>query len=140
MNPALPDARWSPAIRSHRRFMGQAPASPDILTVLVFKDGQAIGNVPLEIMFQNGESKAGSTDAGGTFVTTYTQAQRGQATIRITPPGNVEDLGEGSAQGVQLAGGPSEVKFQLVGSGGAGPALVGIGLAGVLYALVLAPF
>jgi hypothetical protein len=138
MNPLTPAARWSPAIRSRRPFIGQA-APADIVTVIVYKDGQALAGVPVEIMFQNGESKTGTTDAGGTFVSSYTQAQRGQGTVRIAPPEGVEDLGEGTAQGIGLTGGPAEVKFQTVGVGGASP-LVGIGVAGALYALVLAAF
>ena len=138
MNPVLPDARWSPAIRSRLRSMGQAP-SPDIVTIAVYKDGKGLGGVPVEVMFQNGESKTGTTDAGGIFVAPYTQAQRGQAVVRITPPGDVEDPGEGVAQGAALAGGPNEVKFQLIGISEGSP-LVGVGIVGGLYALVLGAF
>lgn len=137
MNPVRLGARWSPAIHSRRPYMGQAaPVAPDILTVVVRKDKSPLAGVAAEVMFQNGDSKTVTTDAGGTVVVPYTSVQRGQAVIRITPPGGVEDLGEGTAQGIDLKGGPAEVSFALVGMGGS--TLVGLGVAAAIYGLVLA--
>lgn len=139
MNPVMSAVRWSPAIRSSRRFIGQAQAQTDIVTILVYKDGKALSSVPIDVVFQNGDSKTGITDAGGTFVTSYTPAQKGQAVVRITPPEGVQDPGEGTAQGIDLKGGPAEVKFQLIGESSGSP-VVGIGVAVALYGLVLAAF
>lgn len=133
MNPVLPAARWSPAIHSRRPFIGQPFVG--ILTVLVQKDGIPVSGVPIEVMFANGEASNGVTDNGGSLAVSYTSAQKGQAIVRIMPPEGVEDIGEGSAQGVDLKGGPAEAKFDLVGIGGS--PFVGIGIVGVLYSLVL---
>jgi len=137
MQPVRLGARWSPATHSRRPYMGQAaPVAPDILTVVVRKDKSPLAGVPVEVMFQNGDSKTMTTDAGGTIVLQYTAAQKGQTVVRITPPGGAEDLGENSAQGVNLKGGAAEVAFDLVGAGGS--PLVGLGIAGAIYGLVLA--
>lgn len=137
MNPVRLGAKWSPAIHSRRPYMGQAaPVAPDVLTVVVRKDSLPLSGVPVEVMFQSGDSKTMTTDAGGTIVLPYTAAQKGQTVVRITSPGGVADLGEGSAQGVDLKGGPAEVAFALVGMGGS--PLIGIGIAGAIYGLVLA--
>jgi len=138
MNPATPGARWSPALHSRRPYIGQAqaPATTDVLTVGVNKDGKPFAGAAVEIMFMNGDASNGVTDSSGRFSVPYTAAQKGQAIVRITPPADIEDLGEGSTQGVDLKGGPVSVKFDLVGVGGS--PLVGVGIVGALYGLVLA--
>ena len=143
MNPVLPSARWHPTIYSRRPYMGQGQTPPQpfgTLVVHVQKDGKPFAGAEIEIMLMNGESKKGTTTAEGIFPLPYSQAQQGQAVVRITPPADVQDLGEGSAQGVDLKGGTSDVKFELVGTGGAayGPSpVLGLGVAGGLYALAL---
>jgi hypothetical protein len=121
-----------------RRFIGQAapPVSTDILTALILKDGSPLSGVPVEAMFQSGDGANGVTDAMGKFSTPYNMVQTGQAVVRITPPEDVEDIGEGVAQGVDLQKGPVSVQFNLVGVN-AGSPLVGLGIAGALYGLVL---
>lgn len=137
MSPVRLGARWSPAAHSRRPYMGQAvPVAPDILTVVVRKGNSPEQGVSVEVMFQNGDSKTFTTDAGGTVVVPYTTAQRGQTVVRITSPSGVEDLGENSAQGIELNGGAAEAAFALVGTGGS--PLVGLGIAGAIYGLVLA--
>jgi hypothetical protein len=76
------------------------------------------------------------TDDKGKFAVVVTPAQKGQAVVRITPPEGVEDIGEGSAQGVDLTGAAAQVQFDLVGVS-AGSPLAGIGVVGGLYALAL---
>lgn len=140
MNPALPGARWHPTQHSRRPYIGQgastAPVAPTTLTALVLKDGAPLAGVAVEVMFQSGESANGVTDGAGKFVAPVTAAQKGQTVVRITPPEGVEDIGEGSAQGVNLTGASAQVQFDLVGVSVARP-LVGIGVAGALYGLVL---
>lgn len=138
MNPALPGARWHPTMHSRRPYMGQpaAPTPPPTLTALVLKDGSPLAGVAVDVMFQSGEAAKGVTDGTGKFVTPVTAAQKGQAVVRITPPEGVEDIGEGSAQGVNLTGASAQVQFDLVGVSMAHP-LVGLGVAGLLYGLVL---
>lgn len=147
MNPVTPAARWSPALHAQRRFMGQLPTgtppvapapSTDVLAVSVTRDGSPLAGIALEVMFMNGDTKLGVTDAAGLLSQPYTTAQRGQAVIRITPPEGVEDIGEGSAQGADLKGGPVAVQFLLVGV--APSPLIGLGIAGAIYGLVLAAF
>jgi hypothetical protein len=139
MNPALPGARWHPTMHSQRPYIGQgAPSAPVAvtLTTLVLKDGAPLAGVAVEVMFQSGESAKGVTDGTGKFVTPVAAAQKGQTVVRITPPEGVQDIGEGAAQGVNLVGAPAQVQFDLVGVTMAHP-LVGLGVAGLLYGLVL---
>jgi hypothetical protein len=124
-------------MHSRRRFIGQAapPVSTDILTALILKDGSPLSGVPVEVMFQSGDGANGVTDALGKFSTPYNMVQTGQAVVRITPPEGVEDIGEGAAQGADLQKGSVSVQFNLIGVSVGSP-LVGLGIAGVLYALV----
>lgn len=142
MNPVTPAARWHPTMYSRRPYMGQggtpSPASTDVLTVTVRKDGSPLAGVPVEVMLASGDTKNGVTDPLGKFLVPYTGAQKGQTIVRITTPENVEDLGEGTAQGVDLKGGPAAVAFELVGI--APSPYLGLGVAGALYGLVLVAF
>lgn len=139
MNPVTPGARWSPAMHSQRRFVGQAVPPADILTVSVLKDGVPLAGVAVEVMFMSGDGTNGVTDSAGKFSTPYNAVQRGQAVVRITPPEGVEDIGEGTAQGADLQKGSVAIQFNLVGVSEGSP-IVGIGIAGALYGLVLAAF
>lgn len=139
MNPVTPGARWHPAMQSRRPYIGQQTQTPPTptLTTLVVKDGGPLAGVAVEVMFQNGDSPKGVTDAMGKFVVPFTPVQQGQTVVRITPPEGVEDIGEGAAQGINLTGpSASQVKFDLVGVSQGSP-IVGIGIAGALYGLVL---
>lgn len=135
MNPVLPSARWHPTMYS-RRHLGQQTPPPATLTALVLKDGAPLAGVPVEIMFQNGDAPKGTTDAQGKFTVPVAPTQKGQTVVRITPPEGVEDIGEGAAQGVNLTGAPAQVQFDLVGVSQGSP-VVGLGVAGGLYALAL---
>jgi hypothetical protein len=85
-----------------------------LLAVTVTLDGGPAGGVPVEIMFANGSSVNGLTDdASGMFQTEYNYAQYGQAIVRITAPPEVEDIGEGSAQGITLSATPANLSFEL---------------------------
>jgi hypothetical protein len=134
-------------MNSQRPFIGQlpsgtptasAPAPKDILAVSVTKDDAPLAGVPVEVMLASGDTKTGVTDGSGLFALTYTAAQKGQTVVRILPPDGVEDIGEDSAKGVELKGGPASVQFALVGV--APSPLIGLGVAGALYGLVLAAF
>lgn len=140
MNPVLPGARWSPAMHSQRRFVGQAVPPADILMVSVRKDGAPLAGVSVEVMFMSGDGANGVTDSAGKFSTPYNAVQKGQAVVRITPPEGVEDLGEGTAQGADLQKGPVAVQFDLVGVSADTSPLVGLGIASILYGLVLGAF
>lgn len=138
MISTMPAARWQPARNVRRPIIGQV--AQDVLTVSVFKDDRPAAGIPVEVMFQDGSAADGVTGEQGTFAAPYSAAQRGQAVVRITPPADVEDLGEASAQGVALQGGPAIAVFELASAGAPGEEnpVVGLGVAALLYGLVLA--
>ncbi len=98
-------------------FLGQeAPPAP--VMVVVTLDGVPLPGTFVEIMYMDGSSADGMTDAAGKVQKTYGQAQLGQAMVRITP--EAMDLGEDNVKTVDLTGSPATVTFDL--SSGAAPA------------------
>ena len=131
---ARPGAR--PAARSGRR-LGQE----NLLSVQVNRDGVAAPSVAVEVMLADGSMEEGLTDPSGAFNLTYGPDWFGMATIRITPPDGVEDMGEANVQAVDLQGGPQEVLFEMHSvSPGAAPAQTKGIVAGIATVVLLTLF
>ncbi len=98
-----------PALKQGRRSLGQE----NMLSVQVNRDGVAAPAIPVEVMLADGSMHGGFTDPSGVYNRTYAPDLFGMATIRITPPADVEDMGEMNAQGVDLQGGPVDAIFEM---------------------------
>ncbi len=83
------------------------------LTVQVNRDGVAAPGVAVEVILANGSRDEAVTDESGTYTMTYRTDAYGIATVLITPPADVQDMGEDTAQGVDLAGGTADVLFEM---------------------------
>ncbi len=105
----IPLAQPGNRILEQRRHLGQA----DVLTVQVKRDGIAAPGVAVEVMLADGSRDEGVTDEGGTYAVSYGSEAFGMATVLITPPADVQDMGEDTAQGVDLAGGTADVLFEM---------------------------
>lgn len=92
-----------------RRRLGQE----NMLSVQVNRDGVAAPGIPVEVMLADGSMEEGATDPSGAYNLTYGPDWFGMATVRITPPADVEDMGEMNAQGVDLQGGPVDAVFEM---------------------------
>lgn len=90
--------------------MGQA----SLLSVRVLRDGVAAAGVPVEVMLMNRTEEL-VTGSEGMVEVGYGPENYGMATIRISPPSGVRDMGEGTVQTVELNGAPStEVVFKMM--------------------------
>ncbi len=98
-----------PLAQPRRSHLGQA----DVLTVQVNRDGTPAPGVAVEVMLANGSKDEGVTDATGAYALSYGSDAFGMATVLITPPADVQDMGEDTAQGVELAGGAADVLFEM---------------------------
>ncbi len=96
-----------PGVRRQPRYLGQME---DVLSVQVLRDGLAAPGIPVSVTLSEG-SHIGETDAAGLYAAPYVGGD--MATVRITPPVDVVDMGEYAAQTVDLQGGPEEVVFEM---------------------------
>ena len=83
------------------------------LIVQVNRDGVAAPGVDVEVILANGSLEMGVTDEAGAYELTYRTDAYGLAAVLITPPDGVEDMGEDTAQGVDLSGGAASVAFEM---------------------------
>ncbi len=91
------------------RYLGQE----NMLSVQVNRDGIAEPGVDVEVIMSDGSLETGVTNEVGAYNLGYGPDAFGLATVLITPPEGVEDMGEDTAQGVDLSGGSASVAFEM---------------------------
>ncbi len=91
------------------RYLGQE----NMLSVQVKRDGIAEPGVDVEVIMADGSLEMGVTDEAGAYNLSYGPDAFGLATVQIMPPDGVEDMGEDTAQGVDLSGGSASVAFEM---------------------------
>ncbi len=110
--------------------LGQDQAS---LKVRVLRAGSPLSGVPVEVVFQDDTSKAGPTDADGSFAVPYGPAQFGRAVVRIEPLPGLVAVG-GPVRELELAEAGNEVAFALDPEARISPvagAAIAVGLLGI---------
>ncbi len=99
------------APRAYR--MGQEEVSMDALTVRVLRDGVGAPGVSAEVMLMD-RTEDVVTGPDGSVAVPYGAASYGMATVRITTPDDVRDMGEANVQSIDLPGGPAELVFEML--------------------------